>query len=128
MIVLSYSRINHLKFLFLSSNWSVITFKPRLFCWKRSFNWFSIIGHSKKCFSFWTLPRSQRSLSSFFHFIKFLLVLATPILSRLSIFHVSYFRFCPGSRLSTARIHIGLLVRNVFLSFRIFCLFSFCNH
>lgn len=83
-------------------------------------HWVFIIGHSNKCFSSWTLPAHlQRSLSSFFHFTKLFLVLATPAFSRLSIFHDSYFRLCPSGRLSITSFHIGSLTLTILLSFHI---------
>lgn len=38
---------------------------------------------------------------------KIFLVLGTPDLSRFCVLHVSCFKFCPGGRLSIARVHIG---------------------
>lgn len=55
--------------------------------------WVFIILHSNKRFSSWTLPQAQSSLSYFFHLTTFFLVLTTLIFGRLSVFHVSYFRF-----------------------------------
>lgn len=86
-------------------NWPINVFHPKLF----------------------HIP-SYHILSSFFLITKFFFILVIPRTSRaitfrqLSVFQISYFRICPGGRLSVAHVYVGSLIRNIFLSSHI-CFF-----